>query len=42
LAATPLQYGRTGQRSFFRDSSGVLHAANRKGAIGSEADPKVE
>jgi hypothetical protein len=42
LAATPLQYGRTGRRSFFRDSNGTLHAADRRGAVGSEADPKVE
>ena len=42
LAATPLQYGRTGRRSFFRDSNGGLHAADRGGAVGSEADPKVE
>jgi len=42
LAATPLQYGRTGRRSFFRDSNGALHAADRRGAVGSEADAKVE
>jgi hypothetical protein len=42
LAATPLQYGRTGRRSFFRDSNGTLHAADRRGAVGSEADPKLE
>jgi hypothetical protein len=42
LAATPLQYGRTGRRSFFRDSNGALHAADRRGAVGSEADPKLE
>jgi hypothetical protein len=42
LAATPLQYGRTGRRSFFRDSNGGLHAADRGGAVGSEADPKIE
>jgi hypothetical protein len=42
LAATPLQYGRTGRRSFFHDSNGGLHAADRGGAVGSEADPKVE
>jgi hypothetical protein len=41
LAATPLTYGRTGRRSFLRDSSGVLHAADRQGGVGSEADPKV-
>jgi hypothetical protein len=42
LAATPLQYGRAGQRSFFRDASGVLHGADHQGAIGNESDPKVE
>src|SRR2546423_3875425 len=42
LAATPLQYGRTGRRSFFRDSNGAVHAADRHGAVGSETDPKVE
>jgi hypothetical protein len=42
VAATPLQYGRTGLRSFFRDSKGGLHAADRQGAVGSESDPKVE
>lgn len=42
LSATPLHYGRTGQRSFFRDSNGGLHGADRKGAVGSDADPKVE
>jgi hypothetical protein len=42
LAATPQTYGRTGRRSFFRDSSGGLHGADRQGAVGSEIDPKVE
>ena len=42
LAATPLRYGRTGRRSFFRDSNGILHAADRQGAVGSATDPKVE
>jgi hypothetical protein len=42
LSATPLQYGRTGRSSFFRDSNGVLHAADHQGAVGSETDPKVE
>jgi hypothetical protein len=42
LAATPLQYGRTGERSFFRDAKGGLHGADRHGAIGNETDPKVE
>ena len=42
LSATPLRYGRTGRRSFFRDSNGVLHAADRQGAVGRETDPKAE
>lgn len=42
LSATPLRYGQTGRRSFFRDSSGVMHAADRQGAVGSETDPKAE
>ena len=42
LAGIPSDYGRTGGRSFFMDSSGVLHAADHKGAVGSIADPKVD
>ena len=42
LSATPIRYGRTGRRSFFRDSNGGLHAADRQGAIGSEGDPRAE
>jgi hypothetical protein len=42
LSATPLQYNRTGRRSFFRDANGILHAADRHGAVGSATDPKVE
>jgi hypothetical protein len=41
LAATPLNYGRTGLRSFFRDTGGGLHGADREGAIGNELDPRV-
>lgn len=41
LAATPLMYGRTGHRSFFRDENGTLRAADRQGTVGSAADPKL-
>lgn len=41
LSATPLTYGRTGMRSFFRDGSGAFHAADHQGAVGSETDPKI-
>jgi hypothetical protein len=42
IAATPETYGRTGRRSFFRDTNGALHGADRQGAVGSELDPRVE
>ena len=42
VAAVPSEYGRTGQRSFFCDSSGAFHAADQKGAVGSDLDPKLE
>jgi len=42
LAAIPVEYGRTGTRSFFRDSSGVLHGADHRGAVGTNLDPKVD
>ena len=41
VAAIPSEYGRTGQRSFFYDSAGVLHAADHNGSIGSSVDPKL-
>jgi hypothetical protein len=42
IAAIPTEYGRTGTRSFFRDSTGQLHAADRQGSVGSEVDPKID
>ncbi|HZV59789.1 MAG TPA: hypothetical protein VFF42_05570 [Candidatus Eremiobacteraceae bacterium] len=41
LSATPATYDRTGMRSFFRDSVGVLHAADHEGAVGSAGDPRL-
>jgi hypothetical protein len=41
LAATPLAYGRTGHRSFFRDASGTLRAADHQGAVGSSSDSRL-
>lgn len=41
LSATPLSYGRTGHRSFFRDAEGTLRGADRHGAVGSETDPRL-
>jgi hypothetical protein len=42
LAAIPGEYGRSGLRSFFRDSNGAIHAADHQGAIGSGVDPRVD
>jgi hypothetical protein len=41
LAATPLSYGRTGHRSFFRDAAGTFRGADRQGAVGAASDPKL-
>ncbi|HZV89809.1 MAG TPA: hypothetical protein VFF95_19830 [Candidatus Binatus sp.] len=41
LAATPLTYGRTGHRSFFRDATGTLRGADRQGAVGTSSDPRL-
>lgn len=42
LAAIPVEYGRTGTRSFYRDAGGVIHAADHQGGVGTQLDPKVE
>jgi hypothetical protein len=42
VAAAPETYGRTGRRSFFRDTNGGLHGADRQGAVGNEVDPHIE
>lgn len=41
LSATPLTYGRTGRRSFFRDAGGVLRGADHNGAVGSASDAEL-
>jgi hypothetical protein len=42
LAAVPMDYGRTGTRSFFRDGTGVLHGGDHQGGVGTLTDPKIE
>jgi hypothetical protein len=42
LAAIPMDYGRTGTRSFFRDGTGVLHGGDHQGGVGTLIDPKIE
>jgi hypothetical protein len=41
LAATPIEYGKTGRRSFFLDSGGVLRGADKQGAVATSADPRI-
>jgi len=42
LAATPAEYGKTGRRSFFLDSSGALRGADKQGAVAGPTDPRVD
>jgi hypothetical protein len=42
LAATPSAYGRTGRKSFFRDSDGSFHTGDHQGAVGSRSDPATQ
>jgi hypothetical protein len=41
LAATPDDYGKTGQRSFFLDGSGKIHGADKHGAAAAAEDPFI-
>jgi hypothetical protein len=42
LAATPLEYGKTGRRSFLLDATGKLRGSDKQGAVATTADPVVE
>jgi type II secretory pathway pseudopilin PulG len=39
LAATPDDYGKTGQRSFFLDGAGRVHGADKHGTVAAPDDP---
>lgn len=41
LAASPAEYGKTGRRSFFLDSDGNLHGADKRGAVATGDDPAI-
>ncbi len=41
LVATPQEYGKTGRRSFFADSAGKLHGADRHGDQATADDPEI-
>ncbi|MGO9640674.1 MAG: hypothetical protein ACLP1Y_05130 [Candidatus Acidiferrales bacterium] len=42
IAATPYDYGKTGKRSFFLDSSGVLRGADKQGVVATADDPRLD
>jgi hypothetical protein len=42
LSATPTQYGTSGRRSFFLDSTGKMRGADKQGAGATAADPVIE
>jgi hypothetical protein len=41
LAATPEEFGKNGRRSFFLDSKGKIHGADKHGTVASSADPLI-
>lgn len=41
LSASPNEYGRTGRRSFFLDSTGVLRGADKQGGVATSTDPQI-
>jgi hypothetical protein len=41
LASSPKEYGKTGRRSFYLDSSGTLRGADKQGAVATFADPRI-
>jgi hypothetical protein len=41
LAATPVNYGKTGRLSFFVDSAGALHGADKHGVVATATDPPL-
>ena len=41
LSASPLEYGKSGRRSFFLDSSGVLRGADKQGGVAVATDPRI-
>jgi type II secretory pathway pseudopilin PulG len=42
LAAAPEDYGKAGRRSFFLDSKGKIHGADKHGAVATRDDPLIE
>jgi hypothetical protein len=41
LAATPIEYGKAGRRSFYLDSNGTLRGDDKHGAVATSNDPRI-
>jgi hypothetical protein len=41
LAATPIEYGKAGRRSFYLDSNGILRGDDKHGAVATSEDPRI-
>jgi hypothetical protein len=41
VASSPKEYGKTGRRSFFLDSSGILRGADKQGGVATTTDPRI-
>jgi hypothetical protein len=41
LASSPREYGKSGRRSFFLDSSGILRGADKQGSVATTTDPRI-
>jgi type II secretory pathway pseudopilin PulG len=41
LSSSPKEYGKSGRRSFFLDSAGVLRGADKQGGVANSADPRI-
>jgi hypothetical protein len=41
LAATPIEYGKAGRRSFYLDSDGTLRGDDKHGAVATARDPQI-
>jgi hypothetical protein len=42
LAATPINYGQAGRRSFYLDSEGILRGADKQSQVATSSDPRIE
>ncbi len=41
LTSWPREYGKTGRRSFFLDSTGALRGADKQGGMANSSDPRI-